>query len=196
MVKNLDATHLGFSPFHTGWYQVTKTSLSVCYSYNIERKQTSFISKTWFHPVISQHWCRISLLFAESSFLFVYILKWQLVNVYKKSYIRSKYSCTSCSFHVTVSDIKQNCYFRGPSCELVGHVILKLNKEKCPSNIFCGRGTRLFSHRLSYWSTENMVSKLNKTTVFTANYIITLNLKWLTPSKFDRIQTTAPFFIL
>ena len=95
---------------------------------NIEWKQTSFISKTLFHPVISQHWCRISLLFAESIFLFVYILKWQLVNVYKKSYIRYKYSCTSCSFHVTVSDIKQNLYFRGPSCELVGHVILKLNK--------------------------------------------------------------------
>ena len=29
MVKNLDATHLGFSPFQTGLYQVTKTSLFV-----------------------------------------------------------------------------------------------------------------------------------------------------------------------
>ena len=35
MVINLDATHLGFSPFQTGLYQVTKNSLFFCYSYNI-----------------------------------------------------------------------------------------------------------------------------------------------------------------
>ena len=38
---------------------------------NIEQKQTSYISKTLFHPVITQHWCGISLLFAKSSFLFL-----------------------------------------------------------------------------------------------------------------------------
>ena len=36
---------------------------------NIEWKLTSFIPKTLFHQAISQHWCRISLVFAKSSFL-------------------------------------------------------------------------------------------------------------------------------
>ena len=40
--------------------------------FNIERKQTTYILKTLVQPVIIQHWCGISLLFAKSSLLLLH----------------------------------------------------------------------------------------------------------------------------